>query len=139
MQIIVLATLSILWKLAVLPVLVGFAARLLRRRLLRTARTRFPVYWRADAHAAVMGPERGRLWHLRGMGVLVMDARFLWFQQVWPRQEDLIPLADVRDVFALGMGKSSVLRVETADQTVHMWRVPDAESWAEELRARCPV
>ncbi len=136
MQFVLLALFSILWKLAVLPVILGLVAKGLRRRLVARARARSPHAWRIEARARAVDPARDRLWHLRGMGVLVMDAAGLWWSQLRPAGALALPHAAIHEVFAVGHGPGSLLRIETVDGDVHVWRVPDAEAWAEELRGR---
>lgn len=136
MQYVLLALLSILWKLAVLPVVIAVVARVLRQSMLRRARVRHPTAWRIDVKARAAERDRARLWQLGGMGVLVLDAEALRWRRLWPGDERTVAVDEIEEAFAVGEGKAALLRIQARDGRVHLWRVPDADAWAEELRGR---
>lgn len=136
MQFVLIALASILWKLAVLPLVIGLAASLLRRALSKRAHRDHPRAWRIEARARAGERARSKLWHLRGMGVLVLDASALHWRRLWPAERRTVALHDIHEALAVGRGDAGVLRVEEHSGAVHLWRLPDAHTWAAELQGR---
>lgn len=132
--------------LVLAALLAGACTRLSEHEIEAAAAARFPgeTVVLSDPDANFFGLQSRGASQVRGNGALVLVDSALWFQQMLPEQDLVIPVADVRaiDLVDGHLGKSvghKLLHVRfrgDAGDDAAAWYVDDPEAWRAALAAR---
>ncbi len=136
---------AVLFGVVLLTGMIRLVLFLVRRRLLRRARERFPEseIVRLSPDANYFGRKTRGVAQVRGNGVLVLTRRELWFSLAAPRKDTAIPLRDIISVriensFLYKTVFRPLLVVRFSFEGDHDeigWWVPDAELWMREIES----